>query len=120
MGIEPAKVNPSACGGQAAVARLSIVKNGIILMSPVAKDRMAALWQSQPGQQLVLLPRLLPRHPRRVYGAHRGRLGMHPLERRNPACCAATRPGRASDRTAPIAGHMNAMRPTGGEANGCC
>jgi len=50
MGIKPAKVNPSACGGQAAVARLSIVKNGIILMSPVAKDRMAALWQSQPGQ----------------------------------------------------------------------
>ena len=46
MDIKPAKVNPSACGGQAAAARLNIVKNGTMPIRPVAKDRMTALWRS--------------------------------------------------------------------------
>src|SRR5439155_13157314 len=107
MGIKPSKVNPSACGGQAAAARLSSVKNGIFLRSPVVKDRMAALWRSQPGHQLCFP------------GFFRGMLDQNPpFKDGNPACCGATRPGRTPDRNAPIAGHMNAMRLTGGEANG--
>src|SRR2546427_4016587 len=55
MDIKPAKVNPSACGGQAAAARLSIVKNGTMLISPVGKDRRTALWRSPRNRYATVL-----------------------------------------------------------------